>query len=228
MNQIKKNNSPTWKVLGLLFLLLGVPILWVMLNKTGVHYSKKLPIYYDRELDANGDTVYHTIDDFKLVNQNNDTVTLSNFDDKLLLVSFFFANCETVCPTMNNYLAQHIYTEFEKDDDVRFISITVDPKNDTPSVLLNYAKQLNAKLPNWSFLTGSRSVIYDLAAYSFKIPGAEDEHNGLFHSNKIVLVDKQKRVRGVFDTGGQNDKRETIDAVRALKLEYKKQNESKP
>ena len=66
MNQIKKSNSPTWKVLGLLFLLLVVPILWVMLNKTGVHYSKKLPIYYDRELDANGDTVYHTIDDFKL------------------------------------------------------------------------------------------------------------------------------------------------------------------
>jgi protein SCO1/2 len=122
MNQIKKSNSPTWKVLGLLFLLLVVPILWVMLNKTGVHYSRKLPIYYDRELDANGDTVYHTIDGFKLVNQNNDTVTLANYDDKLLLVSFFFVNCETVCPTMNNYIAQHIYTEFEKDDEIRFIS----------------------------------------------------------------------------------------------------------
>ncbi|MDP2175319.1 MAG: SCO family protein [Bacteroidota bacterium] len=221
MNQTKKN-SPTWKVLGILFLLVVAPILWVMLNKTGIHYSKKLPIYFERELSATGDTIYHTIDDFKLVNQNKDTITLANLDDKLLLVSFFFASCETVCPTMNNYLAQHIYTEFEKDDDIRFLSFTVDPYNDTPSVLMAYAKQLNAHLPNWQFLTGSKSVIYDLALTSFKIPGARDEHNGLFHSNKLVLVDKQKRVRGVFETGGQNDKRATIDAVRALKLEYKK------
>lgn len=227
MNQTPQKNSPTWKVLGILFLLIIVPILWIMINKTGIHYSKSLPIYFDRELNENGDTIYHTIDDFKLVNQNKDTVRLSTFDDKILLVSFFFAKCETVCPTMNNYIGQHIYTEFEKDDGIRFLSFTVDPQNDSSEVLMQYAKQLNAKLPNWHFITGNKSKIYDLAANSFKIPGAEDEHNGLFHSNKIVLVDKQKRVRGVFDTGGQNDKKETIDAVRALKLEYKNENNPK-
>jgi len=220
MNQTNKKSS-TWKVLGFLFLILILPILWIMLNKTGVHYSKKLPIYFDRELDSKGDTIYHTIENFKLINQKSDTVTLNSFDDKLMLVNFFFANCETVCPKMNNFIAFHIYSEFEKDDMIRFLSFTVDPINDTPSVLLDYSKKLNAKLPNWTFLTGNKSTIYNLAEYSFKIPGAADEHNGLFHSNKIVLVDKQKRVRGVFETGGQNDKKEIIDAVRALKLEYK-------
>lgn len=219
MSQSNKK-SPTWKVLGLLFLILVVPIIWIIINKTGVHYSKKLPIYFDRELDSKGDTIYHTIENFKLTNQENEVVTLNTYDDKIMLVNFFFASCETVCPEMNNFIAFHIYTEFEKDDMIRFLSFTVDPSNDTPSVLLDYSKKLNAKLPNWSFLTGNKTSIYNLAEYSFKIPGAADEHNGLFHSNKIVLVDKLKRVRGVFETGGENDKKEIIDAVRALKLEY--------
>lgn len=212
-------NSPKWKVLGILFLLIGVPILWVMLNKTGVHYSKKLPYYYERELGPNGDTLYHTIDNFHLLNQYGDSVNLDSYKGKILLVNFFFASCETVCPKMNSYIAQHIYKEFIKDTSIVFLSFSVDPMNDSPSVLLQYAKKFGAG-PNWQFLTGSKAQIYDLAANSFKIPGAQDEHNGLFHSSKIVIVDKQNHVRGVFETGGQNDKSATIDAVRALKLEY--------
>ena len=218
------SKSPNWKVLGILFLLIGMPIIWVIINKTGKHYSRELPIYFERELDANGDTIYHTIENFRLVNQKGDSVTLDTYHGKLKLVSFFFASCETVCPTMNNYIAQHIYKEFGKDTNIRFLSFTVDPYNDSPSVLLDYSKKLNV-LNNWDFITGSKSTIYNLAANSFKIPGAEDGHQGLFHSNKIVLVDKQNRVRGVFDTGSQNDKSATIDAVRALKLEYVKKNE---
>lgn len=214
-------NRPNWKVLGVLFLLLGVPILWVMINKTGVHYSKPLPYYYERELAPNGDTIYHTIDDFHLVNQNGDSVSLKTYEGKILLVSFFFASCETVCPQMNQYIAQHVYKEFAKDTSVVFLSFTVDPSNDTPAVLAKYAQALGAG-SNWQFLTGSKAKIYSLAANSFKIPGAEDGHQGLFHSNKIVLVDKQRHVRGVFDTGGQLDKSNTIDAVRALKLQYLK------
>ena len=197
--------SPTWKVLGILFLLIGMPIIWVVINKTGVHYSKKLPIYFERELDAKGDTIYHTIDNFKLVNQYGDSVTLDTYKGKILLVSFFFASCETICPKMNGYIGTHIYREFAKDTNIRFLSFTVDPTNDSPAVLLKYAESFYAN-NHWQFLTGSKTQIYNLAANSFKIPGAEDVHNGLFHSNKIVLVDKQKRVRGVFDTNGQNEK----------------------
>lgn len=225
MNDIHKK-SPTWKVLGILFLLIGLPILWVMLNKTGVHYSKKLPIYFERELDEKGDTIYHTIEDFRLVNQYGDSVSLETYKNKLLLVSFFFASCETVCPAMNGYISQHIFREFEKDTNVVFLSFTVDPANDTPAVLLDYAKRLNAN-KQWQFLGGSRARIYNLAENSFRIPGAADAHQGLFHSDKLVLVDKQKRVRGVFGTGSQNDKTATVDAVRALKLEYVHENNNK-
>lgn len=221
MNQdIKKR--PNFKVMGVLFLIIGLPVLWIMFNKTGVHYSRSLPIYFERELADNGDTIYHTIDNFKLRNQLGDSVTLADYKDKIMLVSFFFASCETICPKMNDFIANHIYMEFKKDPEIQFISFSVDPENDSPSVLLAYAKHCGADFPNWQFLTGSKKRIYDLALNSFRIPGAHDEHQGLFHSNKMVLVDKQLRVRGVFETGGQNDKSEIIDAVRALKLEYKK------
>ncbi len=219
MNDIRKK-SPTWKVLGILFLLIGMPVLWIMLNKTGVHYSKKLPILFDRELDANGDTIYHTIEDFRLVNQYGDSVSLKTYQNKILLVSFFFATCESICPKMNNYIAQNIYREFEKDTNIVFLSFSVDPMRDSSKALLDYAKKLNAS-DHWQFLTGSKTRIYDLAEHSFKIPGAAN-HQGLFHSDKLALVDKLGRVRGVFGTETQNEKSETIDAVRALKLEYKK------
>ncbi|MCC6818961.1 MAG: SCO family protein [Bacteroidia bacterium] len=196
-----------------------MPIIWIIINKTGVHYSKPLPYYYERELAANGDTIYHTINDFHLVNQFGDSVSLKSYENKILLVSFFFASCETICPKMNSYIAQHVYKEFAKDTSIVFLSFSVDPENDRPEVLAKYANQLGAG-QNWQFLTGSKAKIYSLAANSFKIPGAEDGHQGLFHSNKIVIVDKQKHVRGVFDTGGQNEKSATIDAVRALKLQY--------
>ncbi len=221
MNQeIKKR--PSFKVMGVLFLVFVMPVLWIMLNKTGVHYSRPLPFFGEREVGPNGDTIYHTIENFKLVNQNADSVTLDTYKDKILLVNFFFASCETVCPKMNDFIAQHIYREFEKDPSIQFLSFTVDPENDSPKVLLNYANKFGAKFPNWQFLTGNKKRIYDLAMYSFLIPGAHDSHQGLFHSEKIALVDKQLRIRGVFETGGQLDKSAIIDAVRALKLEYKK------
>jgi protein SCO1/2 len=209
-----------------LFLLLILPVLWVILLKQGEHYSEKLPILYDRYLDpTTGDTIYHTIDDFKLVNQNGDSVTLNDFKGKILLVNFFFASCPEVCPQMNRNV-QHIYREFLKDSSVFFLSHTVDPENDTPAVLLEYSKQFGAELPKWQFLTGSKAMLYDLAENSYKIPGAEDAvHGGFFHSENVVLIDKEGKVRGVFH-GRKGMHKEgnpkIIDAVRALLFEYKK------
>ena len=92
--EIKKR--PSFKVMGVLFLIIVAPVLWIMFNKTGIHYSRPLPIYFERELAENGDTIYHTIDNFKLRNQMGDSVTLADYKDKIMLVSFFFASCENL------------------------------------------------------------------------------------------------------------------------------------
>ncbi|MBC7425595.1 MAG: SCO family protein [Bacteroidia bacterium] len=220
----KKNSG---LVIGIiLFLLLGAPIIWVMVNKTGVHYSQKLPIFYEIEIE-NGDTVYHTIDNFKLANQFGDTVTPKTLDSFIYLVNFFFTTCQSTCPVMNRYISEHIVKEFVKDDEVKFISITVDPDHDSVEVMKQYYEKyyhipyVKDDQQKWWFLTGSKRKIYDLAENGYRIPGAEDaSHQDFFHSTKLVLVDKQRRVRGVFETNGQNEKKAVIDAVNALKLEY--------
>jgi protein SCO1 len=209
-----------------LFFLLAAPVLWVMFLKKGKHYSSKLPIYYEKIVSPAGDTIYHTIDDFSFTNQLDSNITLADLEGKILLVNFFFATCPTVCPEMNRNM-QHIYREFLKDEDIVFLSHTVDPEHDTPAVLYEYSRRFGAEAPKWNFLTGSKFMLYDMAENSYKIPGAEDaQHDGFFHSENIVLVDKERRVRGVFHgrKGMHKDGNpQIIDAVRALQFEYRQQ-----
>jgi protein SCO1/2 len=206
----------------ILFLLLVAPILWVMINKTGRHYSKRLPVLTDLKQD----TMYAVTEKMKLVNQFGDSVSLQSLDSFIYVANFFFATCQGSCPPMNRYMSEHIVKEFVKDPEIKFVSYTVDPKHDSVPVLKQYFDEYYGKTyakddqQKWWFLTGSKSLIYDLAQNSYKMPGAEQAHQGFFHSDKVVLVDKQKRVRGIFDTNGQNEKKALIDAINALKLEY--------
>ncbi len=222
VNQDKPKSSLP-KVLGILFIILIGPVIWVIFNKTGVHYAKPLPILFERELNSNGDTIYHTIENFRLVNQQGDSVTLDGYKNKILLVNFFFTSCESVCPKLTYFIRHNIYNEFEKDTNIQFLSISVDPKNDSVPVLQKYAQQFGAKYPRWQFLTGNKNTIQNLANLSFRISGSED-HQGIFHSNKLALVDKNLRVRGVFDTeminDGSSPDKVIIDAVRILNYEY--------
>lgn len=206
----------------ILLLVLAAPVVWVMILKQGKHYSQGLPILFERELDPNGDTLYHTIEDFRLINQNGDTVRKKDFDSSILVVNFFFASCPDICPTMNNNL-RFVVEKFDKHEDVKFISHTVDPENDSVPVLNAYSKKLGANAPKWSFLTGSKKIIYGLAEFSYRVPGLEGaSHAGFAHSEKFVLVDKEGRVRGVFNgILGMNENNKLIDAINVLRLEYK-------
>lgn len=223
---VKKGNKPF--IIIILSILLIAPVIWVIILKKGQHYSTKLPVLFERYADENGDTIYHTIEDFKLVNQAGDTVVLADYDGQILVVNFFFSTCPEVCPQMNRNV-QNVYKEFIYDTMVTFLSFTVNPEYDNPQVLSEYAKSFGAELPKWHFLTGYKGVIYDLAEHSFRMPGSEDlEHEDFFHSDQVALIDKERRVRGIFEgrgvkSGGITNKQAVDrlrDAVRALKYEY--------
>jgi len=223
MTDIKKKKAGSAITYIFLFLLIVLPILWVLFLKRGEHFSAKLPIYFERAVGADGDTLYHTIEDFEFTNQLGQKITSEDIKGKIVLVNFFFATCPDVCPRINSNI-QYIYREFLKNQEVIFLSHTVDPEHDSPEVLLEYSKRFGAEAPKWNFLTGSKALLYDMAEHSYRIPGAEDAaHNGFFHSENIVLVDKEGRVRGIFHgmKGMQKDGNpKIIDAVRALMYEY--------
>ena len=142
----------------------------------------------------------HRILDFHLVNHLGDTVTLADVQGQILVVDFFFTRCATICPLMTKNL-QRIQDRLGPDAPVQLMSHSVTPVADSVSVLSAYADKHGADPDLWWFLTGEKSEIYTLARKSYF--SCLDEGDGGFqdfvHTENIVLVDDQGRLRGFYD-----------------------------
>ena len=142
----------------------------------------------------------HRILDFNLVNHLGDTVTLADVQGQILVVDFFFTRCATICPLMTKNL-QRIHDRLGPDAPVQLMSHSVTPVADSVSVLSAYADKHGADPDLWWFLTGEKSEIYTLARKSYF--SCLDEGDGGFqdfvHTENIVLVDDQGRLRGFYD-----------------------------
>ena len=89
-----------------------------------------------------------------------------------------------------------LYRSYKLEKDVHFVSISVNPEQDTPELLAKYANRFDADTKSWHFLTGARDTITNLAVNSFMIG---DEKEPIFHSTQFVLVDKKGNIRGYYD-----------------------------
>ncbi len=140
--------------------------------------------------------VYGKIADFQLQNQDGKAVTLSDLKGKVWVADFMFTTCAELCPMMSRHMARlnQIFGNFEN---VRLVSISVNPENDTPSALKTYAQKYGADEKQWMFLTGPRDDIQKLAVESFKLG---DMKEIAFHSPMFVLVDRKAQVRGYYDS----------------------------
>lgn len=194
------------KFVYLLVILLFPSLAYIFLS-TGKHRMLQLPVYYPIDTKTtvvNGkektDTVYHTIPDFKFINQNGDTVTQRFITDKFFVANFFFTTCPTICPKMM-FNMQQINVVTEKTPDFVIISHTVNPKHDSVPVLAKYAQLVHADTKKWALVTGNKKDIYDMGIDGYKLAVDEDPRapGGFLHSELFVLVDKQKRIRGYYD-----------------------------
>lgn len=142
----------------------------------------------------------HRILDFELVNQKGDTVRRVDVEGQILVVDFFFTRCATICPKMTANL-KLIHDRLETSWPVQIMSHSVTPQADSVSVLMDYAKRQEANPELWWFLTGAKADIYKLARRSYF--SCLDEGDGGFqdfvHTENIVLVDDQGRLRGFYD-----------------------------
>jgi protein SCO1/2 len=170
--------------------------------------EKKLPIYGQREAKtvkaADGtetvDTVYQTIPAFNLLNQDSIIITQDAFKGKVYVADFFFTSCSTICPTMHRNL-KGIFDAYQDNPEVMFLSHTIDFKYDKPSVLKNYARKLGVDGPKWQFVYGTKDEVYQLAEKNYLVAVAEDSTatDGYIHQGWLVLIDKEKRMRGAYD-----------------------------
>ena len=211
---------------GILITILGIPALAFILLKVFSKNNFDIPYYFPEineqgeAVVINGDTAFSTIKQFKLLDQNSDTLQYSPGD--ITVVNFFFSRCGSICPIMNSNLAK-VADQFKKHKDVQFLGITVDPKFDTPDVLKTYGRGLGIEGLNYHLLTGDKAYIYNLCLRNFKLPVADaseydqnikDIDEMFIHSEKVLLIDKKGYIRGIYDGTIEED-------IDRLKVEIK-------
>ncbi|MGH7226523.1 MAG: DUF420 domain-containing protein, partial [Gemmataceae bacterium] len=149
-----------------------------------------------------------TVGDFALTERDGRTVHRDDLLGKIWIASFEFTRCTAGCPQISATM-QRLQADLARYPDVRLVTFTVDPEHDRPEELREYARHYHADPQRWLFLTGDEKTIYPLLEKSFHLPAQKntdgDSGNAVMHSPKLVLVDRQGRIRGYFD--GRSDPR---------------------
>ena len=161
----------------------------------------------------------HTVDQFSMTNQFGKTITLENWENKIIVVDFFFTSCPSICPKMTNSL-KLVRSNFVNDSMVQINSFSVDPDRDSVARLFTYAKRF-AIQGNWNLLTGNKMEIYRLARKSFLLVATDGDGgpNDFIHSEKLVLVDTKKRIRGYYNGTSESEVAQLVKDINKLKKE---------
>jgi protein SCO1 len=178
-----------------------------------------LPVIGEKKLN-NNDTIYHSIADFSFTNQYRETITNKTTEGKMYVANFFFATCQSICPRMNSQMAR-IQEAYKNDLEVLLLSHTVNPLHDTVEVLAQYGAKYGAIKNKWHLLTGEKKAIYELGKQSYLINAVEDDgsEEGFIHSEYLLLIDKQKRMRGLYDGTDSIQVNKLIEDIKLLKTE---------
>ncbi len=181
-----------------LLLFLGGIVAWSL--KVGPSFWR-LGEVSQKSLERPGD--FGTVPDFSLVERSKRTINLQDLRGKIWIANFIFTACKETCPTQSAALAG-LQSDLDLKGKIKLVSITVDPKRDTPEVLTQYASRLGAHPDQWFFLTGKQEEIYRLAQQGFRLGAAQvpDGNNNpaYFHSSRLVLVDGETKIRGYYES----------------------------
>ncbi len=196
-------------LLTFIVLVIGIFTAYYM-NKTAQE-RKQLPVIQPRDVKSDmvnpeliNMGIGHRIGKFALTNQNGETITLKDVEDKIFVAEYFFTTCLTICPIMTEEMMR-VQDRFKGNDEVKILSFTVDPETDNVEVMKAYAKKHNAVDGQWHFLTGTKDDLYSLARNSFFVLKPAEARNlgdagsDFIHTNNFVLVDKELQIRGYYD-----------------------------
>jgi protein SCO1/2 len=197
---------------------------------TSCKEDRKLPIYGQRDTknvtqpdgSTKVDTVYQTIPAFSFLNQDSVYINNNTFKDKIYIADFFFTSCPSICPIMHRNMKK-IYEDYKNDAQVSFLSHTIDFKYDRPYVLKKYASKLGVDDKKWQFAYGSKEDVYKIAENSYLVSVMVDStQKGMYvHQGWLVLVDKDRRIRGSYDGTDEKAVEQLRKDIPVLLAEYK-------
>lgn len=174
------------------------------------------------------DTIWHQAENIKLTNQLNEEVSLYDIEGKIIVANFFFTRCPSICPRLTNNMKLLQNSMKQRDrrklvdtSFVHFVSFSVDPERDSVPVLKSYADRYGVNSDAWWLLTGDKKEIYDFALNELKLATVDgegvDEH--FIHSERFVLLDKNKVVRGFYNGLDSTSVQKLAEDIIYLKLE---------
>ena len=214
-----------YKTFAIIFFILSVFI--VVAIYTLLKPEKRLPVYQPDMVNAElvDSTVqfvrkYHKIGDFKLINQNGDTITQKDYQDKIYVADFFFTTCLTICPIMTDHMVQ-IQDKIKDDPEILLLSHSVFPVADSVPVLKKYAQEKGVIDAKWNLVTGDKKQIYELARKSYlatKSTGDGGKYD-MVHTENFVLVDKKSQIRGFYDGTNPEAIDQLMEDILILKAE---------
>jgi len=210
-----------------------ISILSTLLISSAIFFScgneeKKLPILGHREaiektVDGKTviDTIYQTIPAFSFLDQDSTVIDNKVMSDKIYIADFFFTSCPSICPIMKKQMLR-IYEKYKNEEQLAFVSHTIDPKHDTIPVLKKYAEKLGVDGKKWHFVYGEREVVYDLARHGYFTIAELDEKapGGIMHTGYFTLVDKSGKIRGMYNGTDEKEVNTLIDDISILLKEY--------
>ena len=139
---------------------------------------------------------------FSFVNQSGDTITNDLVKGKVYVANYFFVTCNGICPNMNGKL-KTVYEAYKGNKDLVLLSHTCQPEVDSLPQLKRYADSIGADGKQWQFLTGNKLALYQLARESYHIDDPQNNvgsiNDQFLHSQFVALIDRQGRVRGIYD-----------------------------
>ena len=162
--------------------------------------------------------ITHQISDFSFVNQHKQIITNKEIEGKVHVANFMFTSCTSICPDMTGNM-KLVEEAFFNDERVAVLSYSVTPWIDTPDKLLDYVKFNDIKTNNWHFLTGSKNDIYSLARESYfaeESIGFSKDSTDFLHTEYFILVDKNKRIRGVYNGTLMLESKQVVEDIKIL------------
>lgn len=138
--------------------------------------------------------IYDQVPPFSFMESRGEKFELQNLKGKINIVDFFFTTCRGPCPLMSKEM-EKLYHYYRSTDKVQFVSISVDPKRDSLSVLKAYAEKHRVTDHRWNFLRGDIEEIKRLSEEGFKL-GADFPD---MHNTNFILVDQNGMIRGYYD-----------------------------
>ncbi|WP_428936822.1 SCO family protein [Fontivita pretiosa] len=163
---------------------------------------------------------------FSLTDQHGRTVSDQTLRGKVWVAMVFFTECPGVCPMMVSRM-----TGLQKavpSPEINIVSFSIDPRHDTPETMKSYADRMGADQSRWYFLTGPEPTMFQVARGLKLAAAPATADQPITHTQKVLLIDRQNRIRGIYDSADDLSMQELAQDARTLLAEKPADKEPAP